>query len=204
MNYVFKKKQTKRPTTTKHLSYIKEHLVKHSYSTFYQTYRWVDLKKRRNWQKYRFVCFVCLLLFFVCLFCLFLFFVGFVCLFVCFLPSPAISLGFTLWVRFLRMWPFFNPTIKVVTSRLRGWMRAGCVFVAGIHPSRTWMSGSFESVRWNACVHRLGILSSERVLVGMEFEPMLTPGEKSTLPESVPRGGSSPSTTNWAIPAPQI
>ena len=36
-------------------------------------------------------------------------------------------------------------------------MRAGCVFVAGIHPSRTWTSGSFESVRWNACVHRLGL-----------------------------------------------
>ena len=38
------------------------------------------------------------------------------------------------------------------------WMvRAGCVFVAGIHPSRTWTSGSFESVRWNACVHRLDL-----------------------------------------------
>ena len=36
-------------------------------------------------------------------------------------------------------------------------VRAGCVFVAGIHPSRTWTSGSFESVRWNACVHRLGL-----------------------------------------------
>ena len=33
---------------------------------------------------------------------------------------------------------------------------AGCVFVAGIHPSRTWTSGSFESMRWNACMHRLG------------------------------------------------
>ena len=36
-------------------------------------------------------------------------------------------------------------------------VHAGCVFVAGIHPSRTWMSGSFESVRWNACVHRLDL-----------------------------------------------
>ena len=36
-------------------------------------------------------------------------------------------------------------------------VRAGCVFVAGIHPSRTWTSGSFESVRWNACVHRLDL-----------------------------------------------
>ena len=38
-------------------------------------------------------------------------------------------------------------------------VHAGCVFVAGIHScrSRTWMSGSFESVRWNACVHRLDL-----------------------------------------------
>ena len=36
-------------------------------------------------------------------------------------------------------------------------VRAGCVFVAGIHPSRTWTSGSFESVWWNACVHRLDL-----------------------------------------------
>ena len=36
-------------------------------------------------------------------------------------------------------------------------VRAGCVFVAGIHPSRAWTPGSFESVRWNACVHRLDL-----------------------------------------------
>ena len=35
------------------------------------------------------------------------------------------------------------------------------------------------------------ILSSEGVLGGMEFEPMLTPREKSPLPENVPRGGSN-------------
>ena len=29
------------------------------------------------------------------------------------------------WVRFLRTWPFFNPTIKVVTFRLRGWCMVG-------------------------------------------------------------------------------
>ena len=33
------------------------------------------------------------------------------------------------------------------------------------------------------------ILSSERVLGGMEFEPMLSPREKSSLPENFPRGG---------------
>ena len=36
-------------------------------------------------------------------------------------------------------------------------VRAGRAFVAGIHPSRTWTSGSLESVRWNACVHRLDL-----------------------------------------------
>ena len=33
--------------------------------------------------------------------------------------------GSPLWVRFLRMWPFFNPTIKAVTFRLRGWCVLG-------------------------------------------------------------------------------
>ena len=47
-------------------------------------------------------------------------------------------------------------------------VRAGCVFVAGIHPSRTWTSGSFESVRWNACVHRLdlGLYSHSKEFFG--------------------------------------
>ena len=54
------------------------------------------------------------------------------------------------------MWPLFNPTTVVVTFRLRGWCTLG-VFVAGIHLSRTWMSGSFESMRWNVCAHRLGL-----------------------------------------------
>ena len=65
--------------------------------------------------------------------------------------------GSPISLRFLRMWPFLNPTIEVVTFYLRGWRRL-CVFVAGLHPSRTWMSGSFESVQWNAyCVNRLDL-----------------------------------------------
>ena len=36
------------------------------------------------------------------------------------------------------------------------------------------------------------ILSSEGVLGEMEFEPMLTPREKSPIPENVPRGGLNP------------
>ena len=72
------------------------------------------------------------------------------------------------------------------------WMvHAGCVFLTGIHPSRTWMSGPFDSVRRNACVRRPRfILSSKKVLGGMESEPMLTPREK-TLYRTL-RGGSNP------------
>ena len=63
-----------------------------------------------------------------------------------------------------------------------------CFFVAGIHPSRTWTSGSFESVWWNACLHRLdlGLYSHRKEFWGMEFESMLTPREKSPLPKMSP------------------
>ena len=87
------------------------------------------------------------------------------------------------------MWPFFNPTIKVVTFRLRGW----CVLGVFLLPA--WTSGSLECVRWNACVHRLdlGLYSHPKeFLGGVEFEPMLTPREKSPLPENFPRGGLNP------------
>ena len=55
------------------------------------------------------------------------------------------------------MWMFFES--KHWGSHIpSSWMvHAGCVFVANIHPSRTWMSESFESVRWNVCVHRLDL-----------------------------------------------
>ena len=88
--------------------------------------------------------------------------------FFCFAFPSYISGVHHFWVRFLRMWPFFNPTIKVVTFRLCGWCVLGVFFVAGIHPSRTWTSGSFESVRWNACVHRLdlGLYSHPKEFLG--------------------------------------
>ena len=46
----------------------------------------------------------------------------------------------------------------------------GCVFVAGIHPSRSWMSASFKSMWWNVymCAQtgpRFIILSSKSVVV---------------------------------------
>ena len=75
------------------------------------------------------------------------------------LPSKLYLWGFTSSCDFfLQMWPFFDPTIEVVSHILSLWMvHAGCIFVAGIYPSRKWMSGSFESVWWNACVHRLDL-----------------------------------------------
>ena len=68
---------------------------------------------------------------------------------------PARSLGFTIFGgKIFAYVTIFNPTIEVVTFCLHGWCMLG-VFVAGIHPSRTGMSGSFESMQWNAYVHRL-------------------------------------------------
>ena len=41
---------------------------------------------------------------------------------------------------------------------LSSWMvHAECIFAASIHSSRTWTSGSFESVRWKVWVHRLDL-----------------------------------------------
>ena len=117
-------------------------------------------------------------------------------LFVCFFAFPSYISGVHhFWVRFLRMWPFFNPTVKVVTFHLRGW----CVLGVFLLPAFTHLGherqGSFESVRWNACVHRLDLSlysHPKEFFGGMEFEPMLSPREKSPLPENVPRGGSNP------------
>ena len=48
------------------------------------------------------------------------------------------------------------------------------------------MSGSFESVRWRACVHRLnlGLNSHLKDFGGMEPETMSAPREKSPLSEA--------------------
>ena len=52
-------------------------------------------------------------------------------------------------------------------------------FANGIQPSRTLTSGSFESVRWNACLSRLhlSLHSHLKEFGGMESEPMLTEGK---------------------------
>ena len=88
-------------------------------------------------------------------------------------------------------------------------VHAGNVFLAGIHPSITWMSGSFKSMRWNACVYRLhlSLYFHPKEFLGMESEPMLSATEKSPLPESQRRvkparlhqaGQPAQHTTHWA------
>ena len=112
------------------------------------------------------------------------------------------------------MWLFFKSNhwgIHIPSS----WMvHAGCVFVAGIHPSRTWMSGSFESVWWNACVHRqdLGLYSHPKSFFGNGVRTHgKLPGKPPPLPEAQRRieptmlhyaGQQAQHTTDWAIPAP--
>ena len=48
------------------------------------------------------------------------------------------------------------------------------------------MSGSFDSMRWNACMLRLdfGSYSHPKSFWGKESEPILTPKEKNALPEA--------------------
>ena len=104
--------------------------------------------------------------------------------------EPLVELCF-FCVPQLYLWgsPFWVRCLTVSESNRRGshipslWMvHAGCVFVAGIHPSRTWMSGSFESVQWNACVHRLDLglelYSCPRVLGEWSQNPCYLQGKK--------------------------
>ena len=86
-----------------------------------------------------------------------------------------------------------NLAIEEVTFRLCGWCVLDVFLFAGIHPSRTWMSGSFESVRWNACEHGLdlGFYSRPKEFWGTEWEPMLIPSKKNLLYRRL-RGGSIP------------
>ena len=74
-------------------------------------------------------------------------------------------------------------------------MSAGCVLVAGIHPSRTRMSRSFEPVRWNACVHRLdlGLYSHPKEFLGNGIRTNVSPKGKIPSP-----GGSMENRTRDA------
>ena len=111
------------------------------------------------------------------------------------LCSPAISLGFTILGEIFVYLTIFNPTIEVVTFRLRGWCMLGVFFVASIHRPWTWMSGSFESVWWNACVHRLDLSLYSHPKEFGENGIRTHVNSKGKIPSTVkilPRGGSTP------------
>ena len=89
-------------------------------------------------------------------------------------------------------------------------VHAGWVYVVGIHPSRTLMSGSFESVRWNACVHRLDLSlfshpeefleKGVRTHVNSERKKKPLPVDRRRIePATLHHAGQH--TTDWAVPA---
>ena len=111
------------------------------------------------------------------------------------LRSPARSLGFTILGEIFVYVTIFNPTIDVVTFSFRGWCMLGVLFYANIHLSRTWMSGSFDSVQWNACVHRLDLYlySHLKEFWGNGVRTHVNSNGKSPLLEKIlPREGSNP------------
>ena len=71
-------------------------------------------------------------------------------------------------------------------------MHAGCVFVSGIHPPRTRMLVSFESVRWNARVSRLelGLYCHPKEFLGNGVRTHVNSNGKSPLPEAQRRVGA--------------
>ena len=67
-------------------------------------------------------------------------------------------------------------------------------FCSGIHPSWTWISGSFESMRWNAYKHRLDL--------ALDSDPQQFQGS-GVKPVTLHHAGQRAQfTTDWAIPAP--
>ena len=105
--------------------------------------------------------------------------------------------GSPYWVRFLHTWPFFHPTIEVITFSLCRWCMLG-VYVASFHPSKTWMSGSFKSVWWIACVHRLDHVNSN----GKSSLPEKFSSEEDQTHNAESSRTASPTHLQRAIPAP--
>ena len=102
-----------------------------------------------------------------------------------FVYSPAISLGFTIWVRFLRRSPFSNPNFQVVIFRLRGWCMQGVflllAFIRLGHGCQNLLSPCDGMHVYTQTKPRF-VLSPES-FGGTDSEPMLTPRGKSSLPE---------------------
>ena len=78
--------------------------------------------------------------------------------------------GSPFWVRFLHVCGLIqDSTIEEVTFRLHGWCMLSVFLFAAFTHLGTWMS-----VQWNACVHRLdlGLYSHPKEFWGMKSEPV--------------------------------
>ena len=104
------------------------------------------------------------------------------------LRSPAAYLWCSpFWVRFLRMSSFFNPTFEVVTLRLRGWWLLGVFLLPAFTRHRHECQNLLSPCDgMHVCTDWTSVYTLIRKSFGvMESEPMLTPREKSPLPEKI-------------------
>ena len=97
-------------------------------------------------------------------------------------------------VRFLRMWPFFNPTIKVVTFRLRGW----CVLGVFLLPAFTRLGHERQDLlspcdEMHVCTDQTSVYTLiRRSFWGNGVWTHVNSKGKIPSTENVPRGGSNP------------
>ena len=72
------------------------------------------------------------------------------------------------WVKFLHMWPFFNPTTEVVTFRLREWWMLGEILLPAFtrpgNECKDLLVYTMECMCALTRPHFIRLLSSERVL----------------------------------------
>ena len=109
----------------------------------------------------------------------------FLLLFFCFCVPQLYLWASPFWVRFLRMWPFFNPTIEVVTFHLHGWCMLGVFLLpAFIHLGHECQDLLSPCDGMHVCTDKTSVYTFIRKsLEGMESQPKLNPREKSPLPE---------------------
>ena len=84
------------------------------------------------------------------------------------------------------------------------WMvHAACAFVAGIHLSRTWTSGSYKFMWWNACIQRLDLSLYPCLLQWKNplKQKVLRRVKRAMLHHA---GQQAQHTTNWAVLAPTL
>ena len=129
------------------------------------------------------------------------------------LQSQLYLWGSPFWVRFLRMWPFFNPTTLAATFCLQEW----CMLGVFLLPAFNYLRHECQDL-WVRVMEYMYTQTRSRFILelsfernsGMESEPMLTAREKSPLPEAHRRvepatlhqaGQPTQHTTHWAIPA---